>query len=204
MQSIPAHTLPRAQRYPMVKRPVRNRSAPRTIHLPSTPSNVYVITGEHLRPSGATDIPTILRRVSGLDVMQVIGADFNVSARGDKQLFANKILVMVTGPSLYIDGQVNQVYTDIQYQFRNVSVRGWWQGNGISVESVTHRLIEYFATLAPSLPAPINPTVDSYTLLNLRVGYRFRHDKPEFAVAVYHALDDPHKKHPLVDTLGSR
>lgn len=69
------------------------------------PSNVYVITDEDIRHSGATDIPTILRRVPGLDVMQVTGADFNVSARGDNQLFANKILVMVDGRSIYIDGQ---------------------------------------------------------------------------------------------------
>ncbi len=69
------------------------------------PSNVYVITDEDIRHSGATDIPTVLRRVPGLDVMQVTGADFNVSARGDNQLFANKILVMVDGRSVYIDGQ---------------------------------------------------------------------------------------------------
>ena len=69
------------------------------------PSNVYVITDEDIRHSGATDIPTILRRVPGLEVMQVTGADFNVSVRGDNQLFANKILVMVDGRSIYIDGQ---------------------------------------------------------------------------------------------------
>ena len=69
------------------------------------PSNVYVITDEDIRHSGATDIPTVLRRVPGLDIMQVTGADFNVSARGDNQLFANKMLVMVDGRSVYIDGQ---------------------------------------------------------------------------------------------------
>ena len=46
------------------------------------PSNVYVITDEDIRHSGATDIPTVLRPVPGLDIMQVSGADFNVSARG--------------------------------------------------------------------------------------------------------------------------
>lgn len=69
------------------------------------PSNVHVITDEDIRHSGATDIPTILRRVPGLDIMQVTGADFNVSARGGNQLFANKILVMVDGRSIYVDGQ---------------------------------------------------------------------------------------------------
>lgn len=44
------------------------------------PSNVYVITDEDIRQSGATDIPTLLRRIPGIDVMQMSGADFNVSA----------------------------------------------------------------------------------------------------------------------------
>ena len=69
------------------------------------PSNVYVITDEDIRHSGATDIPTILRRVPGLDVMQTTGADFSVSARGNNQLVANKMLVLVDGRSIYVDAQ---------------------------------------------------------------------------------------------------
>lgn len=68
------------------------------------PFNVYVLTDEDIRHSGATDIPTVLRRIPGLDIMQVTGADSTVSARGDHQLFANKILVMVDGRSTYVDG----------------------------------------------------------------------------------------------------
>jgi len=44
-------------------------------------SNVYVITEEDIRQSGAPDLPTVLRRIPGLEVMQVTGADFNVSIR---------------------------------------------------------------------------------------------------------------------------
>ncbi len=69
------------------------------------PSNVYVITDEEIRQSGAIDLPTVLRRVPGLEVMQMTGADFNVSARGDNQPFANKMLVMVDGRSIYLDVQ---------------------------------------------------------------------------------------------------
>lgn len=69
------------------------------------PSNVYVITDEDIRQSGATDLPTVLRRVPGLEVMQMSGADFTVSARGDNQPFANKMLVMVDGRSIYVDVQ---------------------------------------------------------------------------------------------------
>lgn len=69
------------------------------------PSNVHVITDEDIRHSGATDIPTILRRIPGIEVMQMSGADFNVSARGNNQPFANKMLVLVDGRSIYIDVQ---------------------------------------------------------------------------------------------------
>lgn len=69
------------------------------------PSNVYVITDEDIRHSGATDLPTVLRRVPGLEVMQVTGADFNVSMRGNNQLVSNKLLVMVDGRSIYVDVQ---------------------------------------------------------------------------------------------------
>jgi iron complex outermembrane receptor protein len=69
------------------------------------PANVYVITDEDIRHSGATDLPTVLRRVPGIDVMQVSGADYNVSARGNNQSFANKMLVLVDGRSIYVDMQ---------------------------------------------------------------------------------------------------
>ena len=69
------------------------------------PSNVYVITDEDIRHSGATDLPTVLRRIPGIEVMQTAGADFNVSARGDNQLLANKMLVLVDGRSIYVDTQ---------------------------------------------------------------------------------------------------
>jgi iron complex outermembrane recepter protein len=69
------------------------------------PANVYVITDEDIRHSGATDIPTILRRVPGLEVMQMSGANFNVSARGGNQPFSNKMLVLVDGRSIYVDVQ---------------------------------------------------------------------------------------------------
>src|SRR5690242_6576652 len=69
------------------------------------PSNVYVITDEDIRQSGSPDLPTVLRRIPGLDVMQVTGATFNVSMRGDNQLISNKLLVMVDGRSIYVDVQ---------------------------------------------------------------------------------------------------
>ena len=65
------------------------------------PSNVYVITDEDIRHSGATDIPTVLRRIPGMEVIQMTGADFNVSVRGNNQTAANKLLVLVDGRPIY-------------------------------------------------------------------------------------------------------
>ena len=69
------------------------------------PSDVYVITDEDIRHSGAIDIPTLLRRIPGMEVMQMNGVDFNVSVRGDNQPDANKLLVMVDGRVIYNDVQ---------------------------------------------------------------------------------------------------
>nr|MBP6607522.1 TonB-dependent receptor [Nitrospira sp.] len=77
------------------------------------PSNVYVITDEDIRQSGAIDLPTVLRRVPGLEIMQMTGGDFNVSARGGNQPFANKMLVMVDGRSIYLDVQGNVFWKSI-------------------------------------------------------------------------------------------
>lgn len=67
------------------------------------PSDVYVITDEEIRNSGVTDIPTLLRQVPGMEVMQMGAVDFNVSVRGNNELLANKLLVLVDGRSIYID-----------------------------------------------------------------------------------------------------
>jgi iron complex outermembrane receptor protein len=69
------------------------------------PSNVYFIIEADIRHSGATDIPTVLRRVPDLNVMLVAGTDFNVTARRETQLSANEVLMTVDGRSVYIDGQ---------------------------------------------------------------------------------------------------
>ena len=69
------------------------------------PSNVYVITDEDIRHSGATDIPTVLRRIPGMEVIQMTAAHFDVSVRGDNQPRANKLLVLIDGRSIYRDEQ---------------------------------------------------------------------------------------------------
>lgn len=37
------------------------------------PADVYVITDEDIRHSGAIDLPTVLRRIPGMEIMQMTG-----------------------------------------------------------------------------------------------------------------------------------
>ena len=67
------------------------------------PASTSVITEQDIRLSGITKIPELLRRLAGLDIMEVTGAQTEVSIRGFNQRLANKVLVLVDGRSVYID-----------------------------------------------------------------------------------------------------
>jgi iron complex outermembrane recepter protein len=62
---------------------------------------VFVITQEDIRRSGATNIPDLLRMVPGLDVAQINGSTWAISARGFNQQFSNKLLVMIDRRVVY-------------------------------------------------------------------------------------------------------
>ena len=62
---------------------------------------VFVITREDIRRSGLTALPEILRLAPGVQVAQVNGSKWAVSIRGFNDLFANKLLVLVDGQSVY-------------------------------------------------------------------------------------------------------
>jgi iron complex outermembrane receptor protein len=62
---------------------------------------VFVITQEDIRRSGATSIPDLLRMVPGVDVARVNASAWAISIRGFNDVFANKVLVLVDGRSVY-------------------------------------------------------------------------------------------------------
>ena len=61
----------------------------------------YVLTADDIRRSGATSIPEALRFVPGLDVARVNRDAWAISARGFNSTFANKLLVLIDGRSVY-------------------------------------------------------------------------------------------------------
>ena len=62
---------------------------------------VFVITQDDIRRSGASSIPELLRMVPGLDVAQISANTWAITARGFNAQFANKMLVLMDGRTLY-------------------------------------------------------------------------------------------------------
>lgn len=62
---------------------------------------VFVITNEDIRRSGATSIPGLLRLVPGLQVARIDSNKWAITSRGFNGRFANKLLVLIDGRSVY-------------------------------------------------------------------------------------------------------
>ena len=69
--------------------------------LTQTPAAVFVITAEDIRRSGVTTIPDALRMAPGLHVGAIDGNKWAITSRGFNGRFANKLLVLLDGRSVY-------------------------------------------------------------------------------------------------------
>jgi iron complex outermembrane receptor protein len=69
--------------------------------LSESPAAISVLTQDDIRRSGATSLPEALRLIPGLDVAQVDSQQWAISARGFNDVFANKLLVLQDGRSIY-------------------------------------------------------------------------------------------------------
>lgn len=69
--------------------------------LADTAAAMHVISQDDIRRSGATTLPEILRQAPGLEVARINAHTWAVTARGFQSQFANKLLVLVDGRSVY-------------------------------------------------------------------------------------------------------
>lgn len=74
---------------------------------------VFVITNEMIRRSGATCIPEALRMSPGLDVARVNSSSWAITCRGFNNMFANKLLVLIDGRTVY-SPSFSGTYWDMQ------------------------------------------------------------------------------------------
>lgn len=67
----------------------------------AAPAAVYAITAEEIRRSGLRSLPEVLRLAPGVEVAQIDASKWAITVRGDNGRFANKLLVMIDGRSVY-------------------------------------------------------------------------------------------------------
>lgn len=79
----------------------------------SLPAAVSVITQEDIRRSGVTHPAEALRLVPGMHVARIDANRWAISSRGFNSLFANKLLVLVDGRTVYTP-LFSGVYWDVQ------------------------------------------------------------------------------------------
>lgn len=81
--------------------PVRSASK-REEPLAAAPTALYVITGEEIAAAAASSLPEALRLAPNLNVQQLNGHEYAISARGFNSLeTSNKLLVLIDGRSIY-------------------------------------------------------------------------------------------------------
>jgi iron complex outermembrane receptor protein len=76
-------------------------------------SAIQVVTGDDIRRAGATSLPEALRGASNLEVAQIDSRQWAISARGFNNLFADKLLVLIDGRTVYTPLYAG-VYWDVQ------------------------------------------------------------------------------------------
>lgn len=67
------------------------------------PANMIIVTADEIRRSGATDVPSVLRHVAGIDILQWGTDNADVSVRGYDQAFSPRLLVLIDGRQVYAD-----------------------------------------------------------------------------------------------------
>lgn len=96
-------------------------SASRTAQSPlDSPSTVAVLTAEDIRMSGATNVPDLLRRVAGVDVMQLSAAQPDLAVRGFNRELSNKVLVLIDGRSIYQDMLATPFWGTLPISMRDI------------------------------------------------------------------------------------
>jgi iron complex outermembrane receptor protein len=69
--------------------------------LSKIPAAISIVTSDDIRRSGASSIPEALRQVPGLEVAREDPSEWAVSSRGFNDVFANKLLVLQDGRTVY-------------------------------------------------------------------------------------------------------
>ena len=70
---------------------------------PEAPADMQIISQDDIRRSGATDLPSILMQVAGIDVLPSSANHTDINVRGYNQTSSPRLLVLVNGRQVYLD-----------------------------------------------------------------------------------------------------
>ncbi len=88
--------------------------------LQDAPASIYVITADDIRRSAAVTLPQALRLAPNLQVAQLSGGQYAISARGFNNSIGNKLLVLIDGRTVY-----SALYSGV-----------FWDANDVMLEDV--------------------------------------------------------------------
>ena len=78
---------------------------------------VFVLTHEDIHRSGMTTVPDLLRLVPGVEVAQINANKWAVSVRGFNALYANKLLVLIDGRTVY-----NRIFSGVLWDTEDLMI----------------------------------------------------------------------------------
>jgi len=87
-----------------------------------TAAALFVITQDDIRRAGARSIPEALRLAPGVEVQRINANQFAISIRGQNDLFADKLLVLMDGRPLY-----SPTFSGV-----------WWLAQNYPMEDIDH------------------------------------------------------------------
>jgi iron complex outermembrane recepter protein len=98
-----------------------------------TAAAVFVINQEDIRRSGATTMPDLLRMVPGVDVQQIDANAWAISIRGFTSRYANKVLVLIDGRTVYTPSFSGVFWEQIDMPLENIDRIEVIRGPGATV-----------------------------------------------------------------------
>ncbi|MCG9914761.1 MAG: TonB-dependent receptor [Phenylobacterium sp.] len=84
------------------------------------PVDMDIISADEIRRSGATDLPTILSRVAGVDVQAWSAGHTDVGVRGYNQARSARLLVLVNGRQAYLDHYGYTAWTTLPVRLEEI------------------------------------------------------------------------------------
>ncbi len=143
------------------------------------PVDMTIISADDIKRSGAHDLPTLLSRVPGLDVLNWSAEGADVGVRGYDQAMSPRLLVLINGRQVYLDDYGYTAWSTLPVQLseiRQIEI----------VEGPNSALFGFNAVSGVVNIITYNPKYD--TVDNASVGVGSRNEREGSLVQTFHLM----------------